>query len=243
MKVGIERSVDVSLADDHQPGPPSPRLRWAGNDRRWGSILGMALYMQSGAGEGTSRRQAQRCLGVWLCALRDADGTTPFAGETVPSGLAAILKTEPNWYALPAVTWPGVRRLLRRCLTKGLCERLRDIGDARLELLDAQDVEAGFVAVTKVRSVRLPWLVVGVLGVLAAVLSFLRRWLYVGVAVYWRVYQSTILPPAASKANFGGRLALSPDGRRLAFVTVDGDGRTVLRGCVQWMVQLGQPLA
>ena len=207
-----------------------------------GIILGTAPYMSPEQAKG---RAADKRSDVWAfgCVLYEMlTGTTPFAGETVPDVLAAILKTEPNWYALPAATPPGVRRLLRRCLTKELRERLRDIGDARLKLLDAQDVEAGFVAVTKVRSVRLPWLVVGVLGVLAAVLSFLLIWSSARVAVDRRVYQSTILPPAASKANFGGRLALSPDGRRLAFVTVDGDGRTVL-----WVRPLdgsvGQPLA
>ena len=39
-------------------------------------------------------------------------GKRPFAGETVSDTLAAVLKTEPEWGAVPA----GMRPLVRRCL-------------------------------------------------------------------------------------------------------------------------------
>jgi hypothetical protein len=44
------------------------------------------------------------------------------------------LKTDPNWSLLPAETPSRVRELLRRCLDRDPHQRLRDIGDARLEL-------------------------------------------------------------------------------------------------------------
>jgi Tol biopolymer transport system component len=57
-----------------------------------------------------------------------------FRGETVSDLLVSILEREPDWTLLPPHTPAGVRRLLARCLEKDPRRRLRDIGDARLEL-------------------------------------------------------------------------------------------------------------
>jgi serine/threonine-protein kinase len=61
-------------------------------------------------------------------------GRPLFAGETISDTLAAVLKQEPDWQALPSVTPPGTRSLLRRCLKKDPVDRLHDIGDARIEI-------------------------------------------------------------------------------------------------------------
>ena len=58
---------------------------------------------------------------VWVagCVLvRDADGPRAFGGDDLTLTLAAIVKDEPDWNALPANTPPAIRRLLRRTLTK-----------------------------------------------------------------------------------------------------------------------------
>ena len=49
-----------------------------------------------------------------------------------------ILEREPDWSALPAATPAAIRRLLLRCLAKDPKQRLRDIGDVRIEI-DAID--------------------------------------------------------------------------------------------------------
>jgi Tol biopolymer transport system component len=74
---------------------------------------------------------------IWAfgCLLYEMlSGEKAFGGETVSDTLAAVLEREPNWRRLPVTTPPGVIRLLRRCLDKDLHRRLRDIGDAFLEL-------------------------------------------------------------------------------------------------------------
>ena len=50
--------------------------------------------------------------------------------------LASVLKTEPNWSALPDSISPDVRRLLRRCLVKDPKCRLQSIGEARVQIED-----------------------------------------------------------------------------------------------------------
>jgi hypothetical protein len=77
---------------------------------------------------------------IWAfgCVLYEMlAGRTAFTGATVSDTVVAILEREPDWAALPDSTPTAVRRLLRRCLAKDARLRLRDIGDARLEVDDA----------------------------------------------------------------------------------------------------------
>jgi serine/threonine-protein kinase len=64
-------------------------------------------------------------------------GKRAFSGERASDVIAQILEREPDFTALPPELPANIRRLLHRCLEKDRRQRLRDIGDARLELLDA----------------------------------------------------------------------------------------------------------
>jgi eukaryotic-like serine/threonine-protein kinase len=64
-------------------------------------------------------------------------GKRAFVGDRVSDLIAQILEREPDFSALPPELPGSIQRLLRRCLEKDRRQRLRDIGDARLELLDA----------------------------------------------------------------------------------------------------------
>jgi class 3 adenylate cyclase len=66
-------------------------------------------------------------------------GVTAFAAETVSDTVARVLKDEPDWTKLPDSLPRSLRLLLSRCLRKDPRRRLRDIGDARLELEEAMD--------------------------------------------------------------------------------------------------------
>jgi len=82
-------------------------------------------------------------LGAGGCLLYEClTGRQAFAGETVSDMIARILQGEPDWSALPAQTPERIRGLLRRCLEKDSRRRLRDIGDARIEIEDVQAVRA-----------------------------------------------------------------------------------------------------
>ena len=78
---------------------------------------------------------------IWAfgCVLYEMlTGRVAFAGDTVSDSIAKILEREPDWSALPAATPASIRRLLLRCLAKDPKQRLRDIGDVRIEI-DAID--------------------------------------------------------------------------------------------------------
>ena len=82
-------------------------------------------------------KETDKRTDIWAfgCILFESlSGKRAFAGETVPDAVAAILHLEPEWAALPARTPERVRELLVKCLEKDPGRRLRDAGDARLDI-------------------------------------------------------------------------------------------------------------
>jgi eukaryotic-like serine/threonine-protein kinase len=99
-----------------------------------GMILGTAAYMSPEQARGKS---LDKRTDVWSfgCVLYEMlTGKRAFEGETVSDTLAAVLMKEPDWAALPGLTPPGVKRVLRKCLQRDAKLRLHDIADARLDL-------------------------------------------------------------------------------------------------------------
>src|SRR5206468_11763215 len=102
-----------------------------------GIILGTAAYMspEQAAGKPVDKRSDLWAFGVVLMEM--LTGRPVFTGETVSHVLASVLKSEPDWTALPASTPPPIRRLLRHCLEKDHKRRLDSAADARLEIEEA----------------------------------------------------------------------------------------------------------
>ena len=110
---------------------------------RDGVILGHRRLHEPRAGARQAGRQAHRHLGVRLRAVRDADGARRVRGETRLRHDRGDSRARARLGALPAPTPPRVRRLLQRCLEKDPKRRLRDIGDARIEIEDVLGGAAG----------------------------------------------------------------------------------------------------
>ncbi len=99
-----------------------------------GVILGTAPYMSPEQARG---RNVDRRADVWAfgCILYEClAGRQVFAGDTVSDVIARILEREPDWSALPAAVPPRLIDVIRRCLTKDVEQRPRDIGDLHREL-------------------------------------------------------------------------------------------------------------
>ena len=112
----------------------SPTLSAAGT--RAGVILGTAAYMspEQARGKPVDKRTDLFAFGALLYDMLTARKV--FQGDEVSDVLASVLKTEPDWDALPANIHPRIREILRRCLEKDPKKRRRDIGDVRVEIED-----------------------------------------------------------------------------------------------------------
>ena len=153
-------------------------------------------------------------------------GRRAFAGEDVSDTLAAVLRAEPDWTALPAETPSHVRQVLQLCLTKTPKARTRDIGDARLAL------EGAFVAQRDVRpgsdeaaTLRAPWRQVAPLVLGAALISGLAVWFATfSPDVPADITRLTIdVPRPLDIAPLQNDLVISPDGRFVVYSGVMPD--------------------
>ncbi|MGH7724342.1 MAG: protein kinase domain-containing protein [Candidatus Eiseniibacteriota bacterium] len=223
----------------------SPTMTYAATEL--GVILGTAAYMSPEQARG---KPVDRRTDIWSfgCVLYEClTGRQLFSGETVSDTVARILEREPDWSALPPKTPVRVRELLRRCLEKDSKKRLRDIGDARVELDEIVSLGASGVALrpggaaggrqasspglslagdwtasteTRGRLSWIPWAVAAA-AVVAAVASFVLPG-RLGRAPSSGVLRTSILgPPGLNTSTRPADAALSPDGRNLVMCVAD----------------------
>jgi Tol biopolymer transport system component len=245
---GLAKAMDAtgsgSSAADFARSPTilnSPTLT-AVHGTQLGVILGTAAYMapEQARGAAVDKRADIWAFGVVLYEM--LTGRSLFAGPTVSDTLAGVLKSEIDWRALPAGTPVAIRSLLRRCLERNPKNRLHDIADARIvldEVLGGGPEEVLPLAAEARPAARTrgwTWgLAAGALGVglglgaLAFRAAAPPEVATQGAAVH---AEFEIATPLATTMVSG--LALSSDGRQLAFVARGKDGRTAL-----WVRALG----
>ena len=220
--IGDMASASVTLS----PTMTSPALT------QLGIILGTAAYMspEQARGKPADKRSDIWAFGAVLYEM--VTGKPAFAGDDVSYTLANILKTEPDWNALPAGTPSTIVRALRRCLEKDPNRRTHDISDARLDLEEKDHSVAATLVSTKPRLLtveRVAWVL------LAASLAGVLAYIELRTTPPPAVVRSQIEPP--EEGSFGstsgiGRAdgtsgaMLSPDGTRLAFMATDKNGRS-----------------
>jgi Tol biopolymer transport system component len=189
---------------------------------REGVLLGTAAYMSPEQARG---KIVDKRTDIWAfgCLLYEMlTGRAAFAGDTLSDTIVAIIEREADWSALQPTTTPAVRRLIERCLQKDPKRRLRDIGDARVDL---EDTHAGgeIASPSPVAPPRSGILWAGV-GAVAAALAIGGAWLALGApSERPRPMRLSVVPPAGT--TFTPRditehpqFALAPEGDRLAFV-------------------------
>jgi serine/threonine-protein kinase len=191
-----------------------------------GAILGTATYM---APEQARGRSADKRSDVWAfgCVLYEMlTGRRAFQGEDITDTLASILKSQPDWTALPADVPPAVRTLLQRCLDKDRASRAGDIAVAKFALEEARTL-GGFsggaiesaASATRARSA---WpralAAAGLAAAVCAAIAAAAMW-WLSQAAAARVSRFEIMPLATEPlaAPPGVNVALSPDGSALVY--------------------------
>jgi Tol biopolymer transport system component/tRNA A-37 threonylcarbamoyl transferase component Bud32 len=188
-----------------------------------GAVLGTAPYMSP---EQTRGEPVDGRTDIWAfgCVLFEMlTGRQAFDGGTRSDIVAAIIHKEPDYALLPAQTPESIQRLIRRCLNKDQVRRLRDIGDARLELEDAtqpnpQVVDSLPASAAPRSAIRMRPFAFTAIGAVAGALA---SWIFLQP-------QSTARP--ADEVRFA--IALADDERLTATdlrsLTIAPDGRTVV---------------
>jgi eukaryotic-like serine/threonine-protein kinase len=176
-----------------------------------GVILGTAAYMSPEQAKG---KAVDKRADIWAfgCILYEClTGKRVFEGDTVTETLAAVLTREPEWDKVPASVHP----LLLRCLEKDSKKRLRDVGEAM----------AWVEIVPQAAPVKRPWLWIGATALLLAAyvaLFFIHFHEKPGALPEPARFQIEL--PADANLGMFPTLALSPDGRFLAFAGFDSAG-------------------
>jgi serine/threonine protein kinase len=185
-----------------------------------GVILGTAAYMSPEQARG---KPVDRRADVWAfgCVLFEMlTGKQAFeTGETVSDAVAAILKNEPDWNALPADTPAHIRTLLRRCLQKDPQKRLPHIGVARIEIDEPSSAAAVSTSETPKRSYAWPLTAIAIVAMLLLFVAWRSLQDDAAGADAVEMRTEIIAPTTADPISF----ALSPDGRRIVFVA-SGNG-------------------
>jgi serine/threonine protein kinase len=229
---GTVKVLDFGLAKALEPTSPtsasvtaSPTITTPAMMTGIGMILGTAAYMSPEQAKG---RPADKRSDVWAfgCVLYEMlTGKRPFEGEDVSETLAAVLRAEPDWNALPPSLSPSVALLVRRCLERDRRRRIGDVSTIQF-LLDEQlpaasPSAAGPIARQPSRSA-LAAAAVG-LTIVAATL---------GGIVAWNARPRSAPPtPSRFVVTLGERqefsnvgdlgIAVSPDGSKIAYTAYD----------------------
>jgi serine/threonine-protein kinase len=218
---GLAKAFSGDAANDDPSN--SPTLSMAATMQ--GVIIGTAAYMSPEQARG---KACDKRTDIWAfgCVLYELlTGKQTFKGEDVTDIFAAVVRAEPDWHALPAATPLKVRDLLKRCLQKDKALRLRDSGDARIEIQEA--LSSPSESPTAIVPAESGWRHAIVLGLVAAVACV------VGGLAVWNLKPSALqpvtrtvinLPPGQQLAGLdnGPSVAISPDGTHLAYVARQG---------------------
>jgi Tol biopolymer transport system component/predicted Ser/Thr protein kinase len=199
-----------------------------------GTILGTFQYMAPEQLEGQEADARTDIFAFGAVVYEMLSGRKAFEGKTQASMIGAILRDDPP--AIPTVPSASpLDRAVRKCLAKDPEHRWRAAHDLHDELKWIADTGAesgGAVGAATARSgvfgnVSLPWSVSALLLLTmgaAGAIAYVRR-----TVPDTHVYRASIpLAVNFSQVPPSSRLAISPDGRRLAFAGAGPEGRVLL---------------
>ena len=233
---GTVKVLDFGLAKALEPGAAaggdvtaSPTITSPAMTQM-GVILGTAAYMSPEQAKG---RQADKRSDVWAFGAvlyEMLSGQRAFKGDDIADMIAAVLRQDVDWTALPASTPAPVRRLIARCLDRDVRQRLRDIGEARIVLDDPFAPASGGPAAPVLAPHAPLWrraIPLVLCAIVAGALAGTAAWYLKPSAPRTVSRFRFTLPQGLSFTGLARRaIAISPDGTQMVYVA---NGRLYLR--------------
>ena len=226
---GLAKAFKKEIAEASILSSQSPTLA---QETQAGVILGTVAYLSPEQARGKVVDERTDIWGFGVLLFEMLARQRPFKGETASDTLAAVLTAEPDWPLLPSATPPALLRLVRRCLVRDPKHRLQSIGDARVELENAHEIERAATAAPH-RSGKLdmrrvlPWLVAAAAAGALLLSLFARKPQSLAAPV---VRTEMFLPAGVEIYGFSAlapSLAIPPDDSWVAFIGARFGGRQV----------------
>jgi serine/threonine-protein kinase len=224
---GTVKVLDFGLAKAMEPASAmspaltaSPTITTPAQMTGVGMILGTAAYMSPEQAKG---RPADKRSDVWAfgCVLYEMlTSTRAFEGEDVSDTLANVLKSEPDWNALPANLPQDVRTIIVRCLRKDRRQRFADIAVPLFFMNETSGTALPVAAIAARRSFWRRAVPFAAVAVLTGAIVAAAAWTLRPSAPSPMVTRFSVQLPAGQTFTNPGRqfVALSPDGANLVYV-------------------------
>jgi serine/threonine protein kinase/Tol biopolymer transport system component len=228
---GLAKAMSSGSEDSGLPRDVANSPTLTARATQMGMILGTAAYMapEQAKGKSVDRRADIWAFGVVLFEM--LTGRRAFGGDDVSDVMASVLKTDPDWTALPADLPPSVRRLLGRCLEKVPRARLGAISDARFDLNETEPAAVAPVApnVVVVRPSLVTRLWPAAAGIVVTAVIAALLWPASKTDVSAGITRvSVVAPPGTTIYPDSTQVVISPNGKMVAFVTGDVSKPTAL---------------
>jgi serine/threonine protein kinase/Tol biopolymer transport system component len=226
---GRAKILDFGLAkltqldgDQAQTDIPTRRV-----DTDPGVVMGTVGYMSPEQLKGRAVDQRSDIFSFGAILYEMLSGRRAFHGDSAAETMSAILKEDPSELSDTNKTVsPALERIVNHCLEKNAELRFhsaRDLAFALESLSGSTATETSTVPAVGPRRMKkrelIAWIVAATAVLTAVALAIVR---FQRVPAEVRTVRSFILPPEKSSFDFsarvGSNIAVSPDGRRLAFV-------------------------
>jgi Tol biopolymer transport system component/predicted Ser/Thr protein kinase len=237
-KSGV-KLLDFGLAKVFGPGASALDLTalstQAAPVTREGTLLGTLQYVAPEQLEGREADARTDIFALGCVLYETTTGKKAFSGATQASLIGAILRDEPRPVSEVQPLSPrAFDRVVTTCLAKDPDERWQTARDVALQLEGIRQDRSATLAPTRAPRRRLPRaaaaLALAAGGVIVGALVG-RSVLPGAAAPPARVVRSSVLAPLGTQFRFfdaNTGLAVSPDGRRIAFTARDADDRSLL---------------
>ncbi len=231
-KSGV-KLLDFGLAKAMAPAAPQTSLTSMPTRQgltQEGTILGTFQYMAPEQLEGKDADARTDIFALGAVLYEMATGKKAFSASSQASLITSIMSAEPPSVSSLQPTSPAAfDRVVKKCLAKDPEDRWQNARDLMSELQwIAQGSQAGAVSPTPARRKNRERLALGLAaaGLLAALAGFVAaaRSSSRAAALSRPMRSSIVLPEMTALRG----IALSPDGRRLAYVARDSSGRNLL---------------
>jgi serine/threonine-protein kinase len=192
-----------------------------------GVILGTAAYMSPEQAKG---RSADKRSDIWAfgCVVYEMlSARRAFDGDDVAETLAAVIRGEPDWSALPGNVPPAIAAVLKRCIVKDRRERISDAAAVLFVLRESSGIGGHSLSVPSATVAPSRWRGVAsylVVSVAVAALTSTAWWFLRPSVQSPLVTRFTLTTPDDARliATVQRVVAVSRDGTKVAYQTNRG---------------------